>query len=384
MDGQRLSGTIIIASLVMLFIGSGCGMNSSSPQGGSGIQIAELRIENLLASEVTDTTAVVNWTTSFSTLSSLTVSDQASLENPLYVHTPVGTSHQVQLDDLVASTNYYYKVNAARVATGDTTSQRGAPFTTAQDADLFDPTAPLISNIEVINITSQSATVLWTTDDRCYGGTNYGIETPLENYILELIDPPHTHLRSHSAQLIDLTHATHYQYTIKATNVASLQTTSNPLTFTTTSLPYVSFCPDLIAVLPGDTFDITVCINDVTDLGAVRVEITVDRTCIEIIQTPLEGAFWADPSRRGHLEFPEYDNIVGTALWEGTWEIEMDGDQTLGTWADGSGVIFTVKCRLKEDATASSVVFSDIQLRDYLRYPIDIDTPGSCTIDLAQ
>ena len=84
------------------------------------------------------------------------------------------------------------------------------------------------------------------------------------------------------------------------------------------------------------------------------------------------------------MEFPEFDNIVGTALWEATWEIEMDGDRTLGTWADGSGIIFTVPCRLKEGATANTVVFSDIQVRDYLRYPIDIDTPGSCSVTLAQ
>jgi hypothetical protein len=97
------------------------------------------------------------------------------------------------------------------------------------DTIVFDPTAPIISAVGAVNMTVDSATINWTTDEPStsqveYGPTtSYGSMTPLDNALVT----------SHSVTLTGLAAGTTYNYRVRSTDAASNQRVDTNKLFTT-------------------------------------------------------------------------------------------------------------------------------------------------------
>ncbi|MDQ7815378.1 MAG: carboxypeptidase regulatory-like domain-containing protein [Patescibacteria group bacterium] len=101
------------------------------------------------------------------------------------------------------------------------------------------PTPPVVYNIQVINITSNSVTVTWLTDVLANSTVQFGTDF---SYASGTVSDA-TYTLSHSINLSGLTPSTLYHFIVSSTDQASLSTTSADQTFTTSgdlTLPVIS------------------------------------------------------------------------------------------------------------------------------------------------
>ncbi|MBI5197013.1 MAG: fibronectin type III domain-containing protein [Nitrospirae bacterium] len=81
------------------------------------------------------------------------------------------TTHSVALSGLAPSTTYHYRVKSVDAA-GNTAISGDYTFTTADPPDLI---PPVISGIQVVQISDSSATVTWSTDEPASSQVEYGV-----------------------------------------------------------------------------------------------------------------------------------------------------------------------------------------------------------------
>ncbi|MDY6834857.1 MAG: Ig-like domain-containing protein [Chloroflexota bacterium] len=94
--------------------------------------------------------------------------------------------------------------------------------------DTEDSTPPVISPVQVIDATSSSATITWTTDDMSDSAINYG-----ETESLGTIVSDSSLVTSHTMELTGLSSNTTYYYQVTSTNSDGYSSTSGLYTFTT-------------------------------------------------------------------------------------------------------------------------------------------------------
>jgi hypothetical protein len=178
------------------------------------------------------------------------------------------TSHSQALTGLTGGTLYHYRVKS-RDAAGNPAESGDYIFTTLAEEDR---TAPTISSVRAVNISSRSATINWTTDEASdtqveYGTTTgYGSSTALNAALVT----------SHSQALTGLNPETLYHYRVKSRDAAGNPAVSADYTFTTeanSSAPVIS--------------EITV--TDVTGKSA-KISWTTDKP------SDSEVEYWASPA----------------------------------------------------------------------------------------
>lgn len=136
-------------------------------------------ISNVQISNITETSATITWNTdepSDSTVNYGTTTSLGSTESD----GTLTTSHSVTLNGLTANTEanttYFFEVQSTDASNNEATDDNGGnyyQFTTTDD------TAPIISNVQVTNITENSATISWTTDEASDSTVNFGTSTSL-------------------------------------------------------------------------------------------------------------------------------------------------------------------------------------------------------------
>jgi len=142
------------------------------PPGGGGDTIPPV-ISNVRALNVTETGATIAWDTdeasdSFVEYGLTTAYELGSNSNGALV-----TAHSLNIGGLIADTVYHFRVRSSdRV--GNQAISADYTFRTNQGLPTPDTTAPIISNIRVINITGTSATVLWDTNEAASSSVKYG------------------------------------------------------------------------------------------------------------------------------------------------------------------------------------------------------------------
>ncbi len=364
MDGQRARLVSSVLLTLVIAIWAGCGISTDGPMSGDPhAHATHLQIEGLGAADITDTSAVVSWTTTNVAAAVLRYSTDSELQETLSQTTGLRTQHSVNLSELAPSTTYYFMVNATDV-TGDTASAFGVPFETHRDAALNDSTPPVISNIEVVAVTSSSAEIHWETDDKTRGWIQYGLAFPLDMQAGEYPDDPYKYTCGHAIVLTGLADGTTYLFAVTATNRAGLSTTeSSGLSFTTLAAPTLGFCPDTVAVSPGEEFDLVVCITAAQDLAGIELVIDFDQSALEIVGDEAgvqEGPFLLltpVPGQDGEF-MVEVD--PGRIKVSATWWIEYDASQQpVGTLADGDGDLLTIRCKLREGSSRCDLTLID-------------------------
>lgn len=183
----------------------------------------QVAISNVNVSNITQTTATVTWNTNIATDGvvnyGLTAGYGSSASDPA----PPSTGHSVTLTGLSAGTTYHYQV---------TSSAGGGNSASSNDATLATqaPTPVAISNVNVVNIGTSSATVTWTANQPTDGTVDYG---PTAGYGSSASDPapPST---SHSVTLSGLSAGTTYHYRVTSSAGGGNSASSNDATFATT------------------------------------------------------------------------------------------------------------------------------------------------------
>ncbi|MEM3444642.1 MAG: S8 family serine peptidase [Thermoplasmata archaeon] len=190
---------------------------------GSGGDTTPPTISNVQVKNITQDSATITWITDEPSTSVVEYGTTTS-----YGQTATGvsgvTAHSVTLLGLTASTTYHFRVKSADAA-GNTATSTDYTFTTLSAGD---STPPVISNVAVTNITSNSATVLWTTDEPSSSIVEYGTTTSYGQTASGAGG-----VTSHSVLLSGLTASTTYHFRVKSVDAAGNTATSTDYTFTT-------------------------------------------------------------------------------------------------------------------------------------------------------
>lgn len=147
-----------------------------------------------------------------------------------------------------ASTIYRYRIQASDAAKNFSAYSTINNTTTPAPPDL---TPPVISNLAPSNITTNTATVSWTTDDSSDTLLEYGLSGAYGQTSSSL-----TLSNVHTVNLTGLTPGTTYHYRASSKNANNLNTTSGDQTFITQSLADVtkpSVPTGLVATAISDT-----------------------------------------------------------------------------------------------------------------------------------
>ncbi|MEW5767291.1 MAG: fibronectin type III domain-containing protein, partial [bacterium] len=190
-------------------------------------------ISGVNASNVTDVSARINWTTDEGATSQVEYGLSADYANTTSLDPALVTNHTVTLTGLVSSTTYYYRVRS-RDSLGNESVSNDGTFTTAADQ-----TPPQISNITHSNIGENVATITWTTDEASTSKVEYGTTTSYGQAAQE-----GSFVTSHSIALSGLLAFTTYHYRVISTDGSNNANTSADQTFTTieadTTAPVIS------------------------------------------------------------------------------------------------------------------------------------------------
>jgi peptidoglycan hydrolase-like protein with peptidoglycan-binding domain/fibronectin type 3 domain-containing protein len=189
-------------------------------------------------SSITQTGAIVSWTTNESADSKVvytnfygpkSVSDIALI-----------TNHSMNITGLSAGTAYTYHVESKN-ASGISATNNDQSFTTLTR----DYTPPVIQSISETNITANSVTINYTTDEPTNFKIDYGPTVSYGTTVADLTNFSTTH----AVVLSSLQPNTTYHYWLTAADVADNQATGGDRTFTTANPITASMLESLSAVL---------------------------------------------------------------------------------------------------------------------------------------
>lgn len=165
-------------------------------------------ISNTVVSSVTHNTATITFLTNENTVSYI----EYGLDNnygQLYGNNLYNTNHSITLpNNLSAQTTYYFRTKVIDIS-GNETLGLGSTFTTTSNP--ADITPPSISDIEIENISQNSATISWQTNE--LSDSYIGFSTD-QNYSSEQGSSLLT--VNHSITLIGLSPATSYYFRVKS------------------------------------------------------------------------------------------------------------------------------------------------------------------------
>ncbi len=189
-------------------------------------------ISNVQSILINSTTIKITWTTDKVASSQVIYATNSSLTGSAsYPASPSDsdTSHEVQITGLTAGTTYYYKARSVD-ASSNTSDSIVYSFTTADTA------APVITSVSSTNVTHNSATITFSTNEVASSSVNYGTSVSYGS------SSSNTNFNTtHVFNLTGLTPETVYYYKANATdaggNPSSSDNSGAGYTLTTSAAP---------------------------------------------------------------------------------------------------------------------------------------------------
>lgn|GEM_PF-3479640 len=224
-------------------------------------------ISGITAGSVTDSDALIAWTTNESANSKVwysaispvvATSSTLAVSNASFVAT-----HSLALSSLSASTTYYYLVESADAAGNKTTSAQQS-FTTVA---VPDTTAPAITALLSTNIATSSATITWTTNEAANSKVWYGSVSPVVATASTSVVSDASFAATHSIVLAGLTPNTTYYYLVESADASGNKSVSAQQSLATLALPDTT-APVISAILTGSLATNSVHILWTTDEAA--------------------------------------------------------------------------------------------------------------------
>jgi type VI protein secretion system component Hcp len=184
-------------------------------------------ISGLTSASITAAGATIVWTTNEASTSQVEYGLSTSYGNIALISS-LDLSHSQTLSGLLAGTLYHYRVKSIDAAGNASVSSDGT-FTTTVPVDT---TPPVISGVAGSNVTSTTATIVWTTNEAANTRVDYGTTTSYNSFAFN-----GTMATSHSQALSGLTGGTLYYYRVRSADAAGNAAVSGDYTFTTPALP---------------------------------------------------------------------------------------------------------------------------------------------------
>ncbi len=215
-----------------------CGGSTGGGTGGSSPPV----ISNIQVTNITSNSAHITWVTDKPANSSVSYGQTTSYASGTVSDGTLVVNHALDLTGLTPSMVYHFYVQSTD-STSLTAVSSDQTFTT-----LGDTTPPVISNIQVTNITETSALVTWSTNepstsDVFYGTTvSYGFTANTTGYVT-----------THAVQLNGLSPLTGYHFFVRSSDVAGNTTNSSDGTFTTSGDVTPPANVSNLTAVPGDT-----------------------------------------------------------------------------------------------------------------------------------
>jgi len=186
-------------------------------------------ISAVAATNLSTTSATITWTTDQPATSQVNYGTTTAYGSQSPLNSGLSTAHTVILTGLIPGTTYNFDVVSANSSNQSSTSSNATFTTTA--------VAPVISAVTATSITSNSATITWTTDQATTSQVNYGTTTAYGSQ--STLNSTLT--TTHSATLTGLIPGTTYNFDVVSANSSNLSATSTNATFTTTAVaPVIS------------------------------------------------------------------------------------------------------------------------------------------------
>lgn len=188
-------------------------------------------ISAVMPRNITYNSVVIGWSTNETSNSQVEYGPTETYGNATYLKKESVTSHSVLITNLSKSTVYHYRVKS-RDSAGNLTISRDFTFKTNTDEkSALDTTAPTITGVIIINITTTGAKVGWNTSEASTTQIEYGLTT---SYGMSLNAGAALTL-THAQTLSNLTPRTLYHVRVKSADGAGNLSVSGDLTFTTLS-----------------------------------------------------------------------------------------------------------------------------------------------------
>jgi hypothetical protein len=191
--------------------------------GGSGDTVAP-QIFNVQVINITTSTATIVWDTNESAKSSVDYGITTAYANGTLSNGEFKTHHVFDLTGLSSGTTYHFQVSSRDAASNLATAGDFTFTTLSADA------APVISNVQVVDITDTSARVVWNTDMPADSRVDYGLTNQYGSfkYVAGFVT-------AHSVTLTALSPNTLYHFSVTSKNQAQLSASSTDGTFKTLS-----------------------------------------------------------------------------------------------------------------------------------------------------
>jgi len=194
-------------------------------------------IQKVSLSDMTENSAIITWQTDEPATSQVTIWD-SDVSVSTELDTTLVSNHSVRLNDLKPDTKYQFTVmskdkvgNEAKLEIELITPPK--PYTPP----------PVISEVEISDITDVEATITWHTDKPATSQVEYG-----ETDSYSLITPPNEELTdSHSVTLTGLKPNVPYHFRVKSKDAGENEATSEGQTFITlsTAAAAVEIAPEI-------------------------------------------------------------------------------------------------------------------------------------------
>lgn len=183
-------------------------------------------ISSINISVLESTYAIINWTTNENASSIIEYGADTTYGTQIGQSEESVTSHTVKVTGLTPSTTFHYRPRSRDQSTNIGLGPDGA-FTTTS--------TPAISEVEITDITLNSAVIRWTTNENATTELIYGTTS---NYGSEYKDEAKT--KNHTVRLTNLISGTNYRFRIRGTDASGLKLSSDEYQFSTVILPIIS------------------------------------------------------------------------------------------------------------------------------------------------
>ncbi len=217
-------------------------------------------ITNIQVTSVTATSATIVWTTDEAATSFVDYDTDGAPYASVATTAGLATAHSVALSGLQPNTMHHFRVRSVDGGANEAVSEN-ATFRTLV------PAAPVVSDVQVTDVTDSSARITWVTDTTSTTVVEYGLST---TYGAVVSNP--TLSTNHLALITGLTNGTMYHFRVSSTDAYDQTTIVDGGTFTTTA--DVTAPPNVTGFIaePGDALVLLSWTNPAAaDFAGVRI-----------------------------------------------------------------------------------------------------------------
>ncbi|NNE08910.1 MAG: hypothetical protein HKN20_10165 [Gemmatimonadetes bacterium] len=227
-------------------------------------------ISSIVLSDATSSSITVTWLTDEAAAGQIEYGLDTTYGSQTTLEPEYDTDHAVQIAGLTADVVFHYRI-LSRDPSGNESRSGDRTFVLNPSSDT---TPPEIEQVTVIDVTSQSARIAWSTNENAEGQIEYGLT---ESY--SSATPVDTaHVLEHEVLLEDLERAATYHFRVVSRDPAG----------------NVSFSDDLVLTTSGDVDSIGPTLANVdlmeVEEGVVQVSWNTDEEAIGRVEYGLDSA----------------------------------------------------------------------------------------------